>query len=206
MSFDVPDVPASTGRQGAIPLPPARLLLTPHSKSSLNLSWDHSPSHTRAQPCTYIVEIRDPRTYSWSTYITALPGLLFTCSFDGILIDCSRLDTSVQLRGLNLNHIYSIRVRAENTFGVSDPSQPVTSRLLTRGMLSKPMIDSYSLSRIIHSDDRRDGDDQEPISKTRRPPTSTYDEYGNHRVVLRQISQHCCSFFRYSTIITSGWS
>ena len=84
VSFDVPDAPSSTGRQGAIPLPPSRLLLTPHSKSSLNLSWDHSPSHTRAQPCTYIVEIRDPRTYSWSTYLTALPGLSFSFSFDGV--------------------------------------------------------------------------------------------------------------------------
>jgi hypothetical protein len=45
------------------------------------------------------------------------------------------VDTSVQLRGLNLNHIYAVRVRAENVFGVSDPSQPVTSRLLTRSML-----------------------------------------------------------------------
>ena len=45
------------------------------------------------------------------------------------------LDTSVQLRRLNLNHIYAVRVRAENLFGVSDPSQPVTSRLLTRSML-----------------------------------------------------------------------
>jgi hypothetical protein len=30
-----------------------------------------------------------------------------------------------------------VRVRAENTFGVSDPSQPVTSRLLTRSMFLK---------------------------------------------------------------------
>ena len=74
VSFDVPDLPAPTGKQGAIPLPPTRLLLTPHSKSSLNLSWEHSPSHTRAQPCTYIAEIRDPRTYSWSTYVSSLPG------------------------------------------------------------------------------------------------------------------------------------
>ena len=60
-------------------------------------------------------------------------------------MDCLVIDTSVQLRGLNLNHIYSIRVRAENTFGVSDPSQPVTSRLLTRGMFFKQRIDSYSI-------------------------------------------------------------
>jgi hypothetical protein len=71
VSFDVPELPA---KQGAIPLPPTRLLLTPHSKSSLNLSWEHSPSHSRTQPCTYIVEIRDPRTYSWSTYVSSLPG------------------------------------------------------------------------------------------------------------------------------------
>jgi hypothetical protein len=74
VSFDVPELPAPTKKQDAIPLPSSRLLLTPHSKSSLNLSWDHSPSHTRAQPCTYIVEVRDPRTYSWSTYISSLPG------------------------------------------------------------------------------------------------------------------------------------
>lgn len=81
VSFDVPDMPSSAGKQGSIPLPPSRLLLTPHSKSSLNLSWDHSPSHTRAQPCTYIVEIRDPRLYSWSTYISSLPGLFLSCLF-----------------------------------------------------------------------------------------------------------------------------
>ncbi len=73
VSFDVPELPP-TSKQGAIPLPPSRLLLTPHSKSSLNLSWDHSPSHNRTQPCTYIVEIRDPRTYSWATYVSSLPG------------------------------------------------------------------------------------------------------------------------------------
>jgi len=72
VSFDLPELPAP--KQGAIPLPPSRLLLTPHSKSSLNLSCDHSPSHSRTQPCTYIVELRDPRTYSWSTYVTSLPG------------------------------------------------------------------------------------------------------------------------------------
>lgn len=74
VSFDVPESATPSNKQGAIPLPPTRLLLTPHSKSSLNLSWDHSPSHNRAQPCTYIVELRDPRTYSWSTHISSLPG------------------------------------------------------------------------------------------------------------------------------------
>ena len=76
VSFDVPELPprSSSSKQDAIPLPPSRLLLTPHSKSSLNLSWDHSPSHSRTQPCTYIVELRDPRTYSWSTYTSLLPG------------------------------------------------------------------------------------------------------------------------------------
>ncbi len=54
-----------------------------------------------------------------------------------LFINFGVTDTSVQLRGLNLNHIYAIRVRAENAFGVSDPSQPVTSRLLTRSMLLK---------------------------------------------------------------------
>jgi len=143
VSFDVPDLPQpSASKQGQIPLPPSRLLLTPHSKTSLILSWDHSPSHTRQQPCTYIVELRDPRTYSWATYVTALP------------------DTSVQLRGLNLNHIYALRVRAENTFGVSDPSQPVTSRLLSR------------------TDERKPETEPEPSSKTKRTPTSPYDDYG----------------------------
>lgn len=75
VSFDVPDMPSTKGKQGAIPLPPSRLLLTPNSKSSLNLSWEHSPSHSRTQPCTYIVELRDPRTYSWTTYVSLLPGL-----------------------------------------------------------------------------------------------------------------------------------
>lgn len=74
VSFDVPDLADTSKKSGAPPLPPTRLLLTPHSKSSLNLSWDHSPSHSRAQPCTYIVEVRDPRTYSWSTYVSGLPG------------------------------------------------------------------------------------------------------------------------------------
>lgn len=60
---------------------------------------------------------------------------------------------------MNLNHIYAVRVRAENTFGVSDPSQPVTSRLLSRG-------------------DERGKDDEEPMSKTKRLPTSALDEYG----------------------------
>jgi hypothetical protein len=77
VSFDVPELPTPSTKQGAIPLPPSRLLLTPHSKSSLNLSWDHSPSHNRTQPCTYIVELRDPRTYSWSTYVASLPGLFY---------------------------------------------------------------------------------------------------------------------------------
>ncbi|UJR34155.1 hypothetical protein I4U23_021562, partial [Adineta vaga] len=141
VSFDVPEIPPSSSKQGALPLPPSRLLLTPHSKSSLNLSWEHSPSHNRTQPCTYIVELRDPRTYSWTTYVSLLS------------------DTSVQLRGLNLNHIYAVRVRAENTFGVSDPSQPVTSRLLSRG-------------------DERNKDDDGSASKTKRLPTSRLDEYG----------------------------
>ncbi|CAF4580073.1 unnamed protein product, partial [Rotaria sp. Silwood1] len=149
VSFDVPESATPSSKQGAIPLPPTRLLLTPHSKSSLNLSWDHSSSHSRAQPCTYIVELRDPRTYSWSTYVTSLP------------------DTSVQLRGLNLNHVYAIRVRAENAFGVSDPSQPVTSRLLTRA--DEPRVES----------------EQEPTSKTRRPYTSALDEYGGTRPSLQ---------------------
>ncbi|CAF1031742.1 unnamed protein product [Rotaria sordida] len=149
VSFDVPESASPTSKQGAIPLPPARLLLTPHSKSSLNLSWDHSPSHNRTQPCTYIVEVRDPKTYSWATYVSSLP------------------DTSVQLRGLNLNHIYAIRVRAENAFGVSDPSQPVTSRLLTR--TDEPHVET----------------EQEPISKTKRPYTSVLDEYGGTRPSLQ---------------------
>ncbi|CAF0817324.1 unnamed protein product [Adineta steineri] len=141
VSFDVPDLSSKTSKQGSLPLPPSRLLLTPHTKTSLNLSWDHSPSHNRTQPCTYIVELRDPRTYSWSTYVSSLA------------------DTSVQLLSLNLNHIYAIRVRAENAFGVSDPSQPVTSRLLTRT-------------------DERHKEDEEPISKTRRLPSSTLGDYG----------------------------
>ncbi|CAF4166926.1 unnamed protein product, partial [Rotaria sp. Silwood2] len=149
VSFDVPESATPTSKQGAIPLPPTRLLLTPHSKSSLNLSWDHSPSHSRAQPCTYIVELRDPRTYSWSTYVSSLP------------------DTSVQLRGLNLNHIYAVRVRAENAFGVSDPSQPATSRLLTR------------------TDEPRVETEQEPTSKTRRPYSSAIEDYGGTRPSLQ---------------------
>ncbi|CAF3800634.1 unnamed protein product, partial [Rotaria magnacalcarata] len=149
VSFDVPELAPSTSKQGPIPSPPSRLLLTPHSKASLNLSWDHSPSHNRAQPCTYLVELRDPRTYSWSTYVSALS------------------DTSVQLRDLNLNHIYAVRVRAENRFGVSDPSQPVTSRLLTR------------------TDEQQVESEKEPTNKTRRPYTSMHDDYGGVRPSLQ---------------------
>ena len=99
-------------------------------------------------------------------------------------IDFSKsLDTSIQLRGLNLNHIYAIRVRAENAFGVSDPSQPVTSRLLTRGRFSQEMRDHSSTFGIIQTDDHR-GDEEEPTSKPRRPPTSTYDEYGKHQNIF----------------------
>ena len=72
VSFDLPE--SAANKFGAIPSSPSRLLLTPDSKSSLNLSWDHSSSHSRAQPCTYIVELRDPRTYSWSTYASLLSG------------------------------------------------------------------------------------------------------------------------------------
>jgi hypothetical protein len=74
VSFDLPESVSSSSKSGGIPSAPTRLLLTPHSKSSVNLSWDHSSSHTRAHPCTYIVELRDPRTYSWSTYASCLPG------------------------------------------------------------------------------------------------------------------------------------
>ena len=84
VSFDVPDAVAAPKKSGAIPSAPTRLLLTPHSKSSLNLSWDHSSSHSRAQPCTYIVELRDPRTYSWSTYASALPGSIISLSLEAL--------------------------------------------------------------------------------------------------------------------------
>ncbi|CAF4880912.1 unnamed protein product [Rotaria sp. Silwood1] len=77
-----------------------------------------------------------------------------------LLTPHSKSNTSIQLRGLNLNHIYAVRVRAKNIFDVSGPSQPVTSRLLTR------------------ADEKRVEEEQEPISKTKRPPTSTLDEYG----------------------------
>ncbi|CAF3713250.1 unnamed protein product [Rotaria sp. Silwood1] len=76
-----------------------------------------------------------------------------------LLTPHSKSNTSIQLRGLNLNHIYAVRVRAKNIFDVSGPSQPVTSRLLTR------------------ADEKRVEEEQEPISKTKRPPTSTLDEY-----------------------------
>lgn len=83
------------------------------------------------------------------------------------------LDTSVQLRNLNLNHMYAVRVRAENAFGVSDPSQPVTSRLLTRSECSKREGRRKS---ICFLDEERRVED-EPITKTRRPMTSSYDDY-----------------------------
>ncbi|CAF1555476.1 unnamed protein product, partial [Rotaria sp. Silwood1] len=91
---------------------------------------------------TTTFKIKDPRTYSWKRYVTSL------------------LDTSIQLHDLNLNHICAVRVRAKNIFDVSGPSQPITSRLLTR------------------TDEKRVEEEQEPISKTKRPATSTLDEYG----------------------------
>lgn len=162
VSFDVPDLAEPTTKSGAAPLPPTRLLLAPHSKSSLNLSWDHSSSHNRNQPCTYIVEVRDPRNYSWSTYVSGLP------------------ETSVQLRNLNLNHIYAIRVRAENIFGVSDPSQPVTSRLLTRSKNQEKKFNPVE-NFLFLDDERRPEDQAEPISKYKRPPTSSYEDFGGKR-------------------------
>lgn len=81
---------------------------------------------------------------------------------------------------MNLNHIYAVRVRAENAFGVSDPSQPVTSRLLTRSMSFKKLINSTeNLIFIINLADEKPQEDKEPISKTKRPTGSAYDDYGS---------------------------
>ncbi|CAF1627761.1 unnamed protein product, partial [Didymodactylos carnosus] len=144
VSFDVPDLvdKRDPNKPGIIPQPPSQLLLTPHSKSSLLLSWEHSPSYSRQSPLTYIVEVRDPRTYSWTCYAQGLP------------------DTSIYIRGLNLNLIYAFRVRAENAYGVSDPSPPVTSRLLTKS----------DVPRI---------EDEIPAKK--RKPETSYDDIGGSR-------------------------
>lgn len=84
----------------------------------------------------------------------------------------------MQLRNLNLNHIYAVRVRAENDFGVSDPSQPVTSRLLTR---SKNRRGNEGLDQMIWcflADERRPEDQVEPTSRPKRAPTSAFEDYG----------------------------
>jgi hypothetical protein len=88
------------------------------------------------------------------------------------------LDTSVRLRGLNLNHIYAVRVRAENNLGVSDPSQPVTSRLLTRSRLFDGTKKQMTLLFDDLADERPAADPYESASKSRRPPTSSLDDYG----------------------------
>jgi hypothetical protein len=100
------------------------------------------------------------------------------------------LDTSIQLRNLNLNHIYAVRVRAENMFGVSDPSQPVTSRLLTRStsMNERHLFDI--MTNIVLVDERRNDAESEPIGKTRRPLTSAYDDYAGHLFSLTW-NEHC---------------
>ena len=90
---------------------------------------------------------------------------------------------------MNLNHIYAVRVRAENDFGVSDPSQPATSRLLTRSKSERQRSKSNRNFRFL-ADERRPEDQVEPISKYKRPPTSTYDDIGGEksRVLIRHSS------------------
>jgi hypothetical protein len=65
----------------------------------------------------------------------------------------------------------------------------------------------FYINKINLADERRIEDEQEPISKTRRPPSSTMDDYGGNEINIILESVFCnFSVFRYSSIITSRWS
>lgn len=117
---DVFLIPLSTNQ---MPKPPGEPIITDYNTVNLLLKWSASPSDINnydksdrdldsQSNCTYVIEYRTSKTYSWSVFASNI----------------KTLQTFVD--NLYPGLIYSFRIRAENSTGISEASPVVTTKAL----------------------------------------------------------------------------
>lgn len=83
---------------------------------SIRISWSHStlPSYGLQGPVRYLIEVSEPPTHSWKRLVGGLTEPFYT------------------IRNVNRDKDYMYRVRAENDYGTSEASLPVSTHILRR--------------------------------------------------------------------------
>ncbi|CAH1789060.1 unnamed protein product [Owenia fusiformis] len=96
-------------RAAVPPRAPAEVPYFSEPPEGLTLNWYPSsyPTYAKPSPITYTVERQDPPSPDWYKVAGGIP------------------DTFFRLTDLNPDNDYKFRIRAENEFGVSEPSLPV---------------------------------------------------------------------------------
>ena len=128
-----------------VPKPPGQPEILNYNTTNLLLKWPASPSDIcnydstdadiEAQSnVTYVIEYRTSKTYSWSVFAANLKTL------------------STFVDGLYPGLVYSFRVRAENSSGISDCS-PVASTKNLRDEQEEPVelrrVGSYRYNKTV---------------------------------------------------------
>ena len=121
------------------PEPPSNVKITEYKTNSLTLGWLASPSES-SSVCTYIVEFRSSKSYAWSVYSSNIDSLSCIISY--------------LTPGLN----YSFRIRTENLYGISIPSQIVSTKNLidkTNSNLLNLNSNKLDIDQFVDSDNKK---------------------------------------------------